>query len=247
MHQETLLSVKRIALEARDFREVFNTSTTFVNEELARHYGIAGVTGSQFVEVELPLSTGRRGLLGHAGLLSLHSHASTSSPTLRGKFVREVMLCQKVPAPPPGVVASLPDTSEATTMREKLRIHALEPACGSCHSFMDPIGLGLENFDAIGAYRSQENSLPIDASGELDGTAFSGPAGLADALAAHPKAPGCFARTVFRYAWGRLEASADEPFIQALTEAFEQNSFRVQDLLMSAATLPEFYQVPPLD
>jgi hypothetical protein len=214
---------------------------------LARHYGITGVTGSTFVEVELPASTERRGLLGHASLLSLHAHASTTSPTLRGKFVREILLCQKVPAPPPGVVASLPDTSEATTLREKLSIHASEPACASCHSFIDPIGLGLENFDAIGAYRSQENSLPIDASGDLDGTAFSGPAGLADALASHPRVPDCFARTLFRYAWGRLEGDADESFIVALTGAFQKSSFQVRELLMSTVTAPEFYQVAPLD
>jgi hypothetical protein len=247
MRQETLLGFQRVVDEGLDFRTLFNGTSSFVNAELADLYGVDGVSGTDFVQVELPAATGRRGLLGQASILSLYSHPSTTSPTLRGKFVRETLLCQIIAPPPDDVDTSLPDLSEAQTTRERFSLHAQDPGCAGCHQYMDPIGLGLENFDGIGAYRSEENGEPIDASGELDGTAFTGPAGLADALAVHSDVPECFARSVFRYGWGRLEAGSDEALIATLTAAFSQTSFKVRELMLSAVAAPEFQQVQELD
>lgn len=245
MRQETTLNMAKVAREGLDFRTVFNGTTSFVNGELAEHYGIEGVNSEQFVETAMP--TQRKGLLGNAGLLSIYSHPGATSPTQRGKFVRETLLCQGIPAPPPDVNTTLPDTSEAATTRDKLDLHATEPSCAGCHRLMDPIGLALENFDTIGAYRSEDNGEPIDASGELDGVAYSDAAGLADALAAHPRVPECFSRVVFRYAWGRVETTADDALVTALMARFQTSTFQVKELLRGAALAPEFSVVGQLN
>jgi len=247
METETLLNLEQVVLEDGDFRTVFNTGSTHVNAELAAHYGVEGVTGGDFVEVSLPELSLRRGLLGNASLLSLYAHPSTSSPTLRGKFVRETLLCQAIPAPPPDVDTSLPPVTDSTTTRERFAKHSTEPACATCHQMMDPIGLGLENFDAVGAFRSEENGFAIDASGELDGLSFDDPLGLATAIAEHPNVPTCFARTVFRYGWGRLENAADETLMTSLGENFEASEFSVRELILSAVTSPDFYETGKLD
>lgn len=247
MRQETIMTLSQAALGSSDFRSVFNSTKTFVNGELARHYGITGVSGDQFVEAELPAASGRRGLLGHASILSLYAHASVSSPTLRGKFIRQILMCQAIPAPPPDVDTTLPDETEAKTARERLTVHSTNASCAACHRLMDPIGLGLENFDAIGAYRAQDNGQNIDASGDLDGVSFTDPAGLADALAQNPSVPGCLARNVFRYAWGRLETQADEAFISELTNGFQGSAYQMRQLFSSLVAAPSFVNVGELD
>lgn len=247
MRQQTLMDLRHAALGTRDFRSIFNSGKTFVNGALAELYDVSGVTGDQFVEVELPAGTKRRGLLGNASILSLYAHASVSSATLRGKFIRQILLCQAIPAPPPDVDTTLPDESEAATARERLSIHSTNPSCAGCHRLMDPLGLGLENFDAIGAYRAQDNDVTIDASGDVDGVPFTDPAGLADALAQHPDVPSCLSRVVFRYAWGRLEGRADEPFITELTQAFQGSSYQMRQLLTSTVSAPSFVNVGELD
>jgi hypothetical protein len=247
MRLETQHNLRDAMLGDKDFRSIFDTGKTHVNQELAQFYGINGVTGNGFVAVDLPAASGRRGLLGNASVLSLYAHASSSSPTLRGKFVREVLLCQAIPAPPPGVDTALPDKSAAKTTRERYSLHATNDACATCHSQMDPIGLGLENFDAIGQYRAEENGIGIDASGELDGVTFTDAAGLASALAKHPDAMDCFTRSVFRYAWGRLENDSDEPLVAKLHARFQASSFQVRTLLLETVAAPEFSRVGELD
>lgn len=245
MRQETLMSLSQAALAPQDFRGVFNSNKTFVNGELAQLYGVQGVTGTAFVQVDLPAT--RRGLMGNASLLSLYAHANVSSPTLRGKFIRQIVMCQGIPAPPPDVDLTLPDESEAKTARERLMVHSTVPSCASCHRLMDPLGLGLENFDAIGAYRTQDNGVNIDASGNLDGVAYNGPVELANALAQSEAIPSCLSRSVFRYAWGRLEGEADEPFIGELTSAFQSSSYQMKQLLTSAIAASSFVNVGELD
>jgi hypothetical protein len=247
MRRETELDLWRATGAGVDFRSVFNSPTTFVNQELAELYGIGGVVGAAFVEVTPPVTAPRRGLLGNASVLSLYAHASASSPTLRGKFVRESLLCQKIPSPPPDVDTTLPDTSQAPTTRERFTQHSTDLACAGCHQLMDPVGLGLENYDAIGAYRSTENGFPIDPSGDLDGTAFTSPDGLADALAVHPGVPTCLARSVFRYAWGRLETSAEEPWLTEISADFANSGFQLRQLLEGAALSPDFQITGALD
>lgn len=245
MRTETLMDLSRAALSTQDFRTVFNASKTYVNADLASLYGISGVTGTEFVQVDLPAE--RRGLLGNASILSLYAHADVSSPTLRGKFIRQILMCQSIPAPPPDVDTTLPDESMAKTARERLTVHSTNPSCASCHKLMDPIGLSLENFDAMGAYRTQDNGENIDASGELDGVTFTGGAGLADALAKSPRVPDCVSRLVFRSAWGRLETPADEGFITDMTTAFAGSTYQMRQLLTTAVTGPSFVNVGELD
>src|SRR5690606_29643853 len=137
-----------------------------------------------------------------------------------GKFVREALLCQSIPAPPANV-GELPEPSpELPTMRERLREHRENPACAGCHSVMDPIGLGLENFDAIGAFRGRENGAIIDPSGELDGALFDDARGLGEALAEHPQITTCLVRNLYRYGSGHVETRGEEPTIQELAGAF---------------------------
>jgi hypothetical protein len=247
MQEETLLNLQEGAAPGADFRRVFDSPKTFVNADLADLYGVSGATGADFVEVTLPASSMRAGLLGNASLLSLYSHASSTSPTLRGKFVRETLLCQSIPAPPPDVDTTLPDATDANTTRERFAQHSTDPSCSTCHSLMDPIGLGLENFDAVGQFRSDENGYPIDASGELDGTEFHEPLGMARAVAEHPELPECVARMVFRYGWGRIENRADTTFIEELGGGFANSTYQLRELILQAVTDPSFYTTGPLD
>jgi hypothetical protein len=245
MRQETLMDLSKAALSPQDFRSVFNSSKSYVNADLAALYGISGVTGSDFVQKDLPAE--RRGLLGNASILSLYAHADVSSPTLRGKFIRNILMCQSIPPPPPDVDTTLPDESQAKTARERLTIHSTNATCAGCHQLMDPIGLSLENFDAMGQYRTQDNGETIDASGQIDGVTFTSAAGLADALAKNPRVPDCVSRLVFRSAWGRLETSADEGFITDLTSGFAASTYQMQKLLTAAVTAPSFVNVGELD
>jgi hypothetical protein len=245
MRTETLMDLSRAALSTQDFRSVFNSSKSYVNGDLAALYGISGVTGSEFVQVDLPAE--RRGLLGNASILSLYAHADVSSPTLRGKFIRQILMCQSIPAPPPDVDTTLPDEGQAKTARERLTIHSTNPTCAGCHKLMDPIGLALENFDAIGSFRTQDNGETIDASGELDGVTFTNAVGLADALAKSERVPDCVSRLVFRSAWGRLETQADEGFITDLTAAFAGSTYQMRQLFTSAVSAPSFVNVGELD
>jgi hypothetical protein len=245
MRTETLKNLQQAAQAGQDFRRVFDSDKSFVNAELASLYGVSGVTGSEFVQVTLPPE--RRGLLGNASVLSLYAHADVSSPTLRGKFVRQILMCQSIPAPPPDVDTTLPDEGEAKTARERLTLHSTNPTCAGCHKLMDPIGLALENFDALGKYRTQDNGQTIDASGELDGSMFTSAAGLSQALAQSPRVTECMARLVFRSAWGRLESATDEGFIQDLSAKFAASTYQVPTLLSQAVTSTNFGSVGELD
>ena len=175
MRQETLRTIEDIVSRDADFRELFDGETAFVNSELATLYGLPAPSGGDFTKVALPKQGMRSGLLGQGSFLALNAHADSTSPTRRGKFIREVLLCQAIPPPPPNVKTTLPEDPAGQaprTMRQKLAQHRSVAACASCHARMDPIGLGLENFDAIGAYRSTDVGQPIDASGDLDGVTF---------------------------------------------------------------------------
>ena len=245
MRQETLMDLGKAALSTQDFRTVFNSTKSYVNGDLASLYGISGVTGAAFVQADMP--TPRKGLLGNASILSLYAHADVSSPTQRGKFIRQIVMCQAIPAPPPNVNTTLPPETTYKTARQRLSVHATDPTCAGCHALMDPIGLSLENFDAMGQYRTQDNGVNIDASGQLDDAMFTGPAGLADALAQSPRVPNCLSRLVFRSAWGRLETDADEGFITDLTTAFAGSTYQMQKLFTSALTASSFVTVGGLD
>ena len=165
--------------------DLLTADYSFVNERLAKHYGIPNVTGSEFKRVQLPEY--RRGLFGQGSILTLTSVADRTSPVQRGKWVMEVLLGAPPPPPPPNVPA-LDDTKAAIggknlTTRERMEEHRKNPACTSCHRVIDPLGLALENFDATGAWRIKDNEVPVDSVGDLyDGTKMNGPAGLREAM-----------------------------------------------------------------
>jgi hypothetical protein len=178
MQMETRLFLHSQLREDRDAVELWTADYTYVNEPLARHYGMSGVTGRQFARVRWPNAT-RRGLLGQAGPLTALSTPSRTSPSARGLYVLTRFFGMEPPAPPANVPPLGEDAQPAAALRDRMRAHKTNPSCASCHSTFDPLGLALENFDATGAWRTTDAGSPIDASGAFsDGTRFSGPAEL---------------------------------------------------------------------
>ncbi|HKP61475.1 MAG TPA: DUF1592 domain-containing protein [Polyangiales bacterium] len=245
MKQETLTSLREFLWKrGADFRDAFTNTHTFVNAELAKLYGVRAPSADGWGEVALPADGPRAGLLTQASFLALHAHPSRSSPTLRGKFLRENLLCQAIPPPPDNVDTSLPaNTRDAMTARQRLTRHRMDPSCAGCHVLMDPLGLALEHFDGIGAFRETENNLAIDASGELDGARFEDARGLALAISRHPDAASCFVRTVLRYARGALENPNETALLVTLGDDFEAGTFKVPELLLSVISEPSFRHV----
>jgi hypothetical protein len=228
-----------------DYREVFTTRRTFVNRALGPLYNVPVRSRTGWEAVEFSPQDDRAGLLSQAGFLALYSHSGRSSPTLRGRAIRERLLCQPVPDPPGNVNFSVvQDTTnkELRTARLRLAAHANDPACSSCHRITDPIGLPLERFDGIGAYRPQENGVDIDRSGSFEGTALMGAGGLGMLLAANPATTECVASRALEYATGRSTEEEGET-VASLEKAFSQDGYRFSGLLLRIATLPETYQV----
>lgn len=241
MRQETLALIEDIAwTQDGDFTQIFDAPYTFVDAELAALYQLPDPAsyGDQMTEVTLPAEQMRGGIFGHAGLMASLGHIASTSPTLRGKFVRENIMCTSVPPPPPGVVTDLPDTSEAVTMRERLEAHMEDPTCAGCHAFIDPIGFGLENYDAIGRYRTLDNGQQIDASAEIDGEPFEGAAQLGALVRADDRATGCIVRGLFRHSTGHIEVEGEEDELQALEATFADEGYRMQALLVELVASP---------
>ena len=249
MRTETLRVLEDITF-ARDvdYRTLFDTTNTFVNGELAKIYGLTAPTGTAFVATTLPASGTRAGLLGQAGVLAMNSHANATSPTRRGKYVREVFLCQSVDPPPPDVDPTFPpDQNGPLTMRQRLSAHSTDIRCASCHNFLDPIGLGLENFDGIGAYRTQDAGQTIDASGVLDGQAFTDARSLGVALKNHPNLGMCLTRGVFRYAFGHLETAGEAVVVTELRDKLAAGGYRFKGLLLDVASSTAFRHAGKLE
>ena len=214
MTRETKLLFEHVMRGDRSILELVTAKYTFVDGVLARHYGIPDVQGSAFRQVPLT-DPNRYGLLGHASILTLTSLANRTSPVLRGKYVMEVFLGVSPPPPPPNVPALVENVENQTPLpvRERLAEHRKSPACAACHRMMDPIGLSLENFNAIGLWRTVDSGAPIDASGELyDGTPLSGPVSLRNAILKHSDAfVGSFTESLLSYGLGRLIDYRDMP------------------------------------
>ncbi|HEX7138992.1 MAG TPA: DUF1592 domain-containing protein, partial [Vicinamibacterales bacterium] len=218
--RETELFFDSIVRENRSVLDLITADYTFVNERLARHYGIPNVTGPEFRRVALPDS--RRGLLTQGSILLLTSVADRTSPVQRGKWVLQVMLGSPPPPPPPNV-PTLEDTKGSAdgrflSVRERMEQHRSNPACVSCHRVIDPIGLALENFDVVGRYRIKDNGVPVDSTGTLyDGTQMDGAAGLRAALLKHRDAfVMTFAENLMTYALGRRVEASDMPALRAI-------------------------------
>jgi Protein of unknown function (DUF1592)/Protein of unknown function (DUF1588)/Protein of unknown function (DUF1595)/Protein of unknown function (DUF1585)/Protein of unknown function (DUF1587) len=222
-----------------DFRELFSTRVSFVESKLAALYGLPAVTSS--TRVLLPDAANRQGLLGKVALLAVNAHADSTSPTKRGKYIRERLLCQSIPAPPPDVVTILPAASaDAPTMRARLQTHAQSASCAGCHSLMDPLGLSLEHFDAMGRYRADDHGHALDTTGSLDGKPFDGEAQLSALLHDDPRTSECVARQLYRYAVAHVETEGEAPVVSSLISQFQQSNYRFTTLLRAVITSDGF-------
>ena len=227
----------------QDYRDLFTTRSTFMSMNLAALYGTP--TSNGWVPYEFPQQSARSGLLTQVSFLAAHSHAVRSSPTLRGKALRELFLCQKVPAPPPNVdFSALEDAGDVKTARERLDIHNTNPSCAGCHLIMDPIGLALENFDGAGRYRKTENDVVLDISGELDGVLYEDVDGLTSAMRNHRKLPYCLVNRLYAYGTGGpVTLRYDRDILAYFVERFAAHGYKVPDLLQEIATSQAFTQV----
>ncbi len=232
----------------RDMLELLTATDTRLDRRLAEHYGLeaqapSGATDGDVFAASLD-GTGRKGILGKAGLMAALSTPFRTSLVRRGKWVLSQLLCTAPRPPPPGVeglIETTPEGEGPMTLREKMELHKTEPSCISCHQAMDPIGFALENFDGIGAWRDMEDGLPIDNRGELSGgRVFHGPGELADILAVDPRLPACMAEKMFIYALGRGVRAEDTPHLDAITAAFEASGRRMEALVAAIATSPAF-------
>jgi len=246
---ETLMGFNALAFDDEgDLRDLVTTRRTFLDRELATLYDVRAPTPEGFGEFVYADEDMRRGLLGQASILALNAHPVSSSPTLRGLFVQQVLLCHTLPGPPAGVDTSIPaPTDEARTLRDRVLRHLEDPACAGCHELMDPVGLGLENFDGIGRYRTHDEGALIDASGDLDGGEFTNPAELADVLHDHPDFAPCLATTLTRYATGQQESFGTLDGVDWLAGEFAFDKHRLEPLVQELALSPMFRQAGALD
>jgi hypothetical protein len=232
-----------------DFRDLFTTRETFVNEELARIYGIEGITGPELVPVTLPDDGRRAGLLTTAGFLAMNAHKTQTSPTHRGRFVRINLLCEEVPPPPPGVDTTLPEVEAgqpAQTLRERLEAHRENPQCVTCHQMMDPIGFGLEHFDAVGAWRDSDRGLPIDDVTDLDGKPFQGGVELGQLMAELTEVGQCVARRFYQHANGRLDDKNERQLVAEVIQSFMASDYNFKELVLATVLNAGFrYAAPP--
>ncbi len=224
-----------------DFRNVLDADHTYVDAKLAALYGVAA-PASGWARVTLRADQPRAGLLGQAGFLALKAHPVNSSPTLRGKLVREKLLCEAVGAPPPNVDTNLPEAQpgQMTTLRERLDAHMTSPSCAGCHKLMDPLGFAFENFDAIGAHRTLDNGKPIVATGALDKVTFTDAKGLAAALKADPRVVRCLTRSLYRQASGHVELYSETAPLRAAEKAFVESGYQLRYLLVELAASDAF-------
>jgi Protein of unknown function (DUF1592)/Protein of unknown function (DUF1588)/Protein of unknown function (DUF1587)/Protein of unknown function (DUF1595)/Protein of unknown function (DUF1585) len=261
MVQETRVLLDNLVWNDGNFMEAFTAEYSFLNSDLASLYKVPAPSG-EFERVRFPDGTHRSGLLGQASFLSSNAGPVETSPTARGIFIREQLLCQHVPNPPPGVNTQVPEPTADRPLarRQRMQAHVENPACASCHRLMDPIGFGLENYDAVGRWRDREViefegsggprgnpgrkvELPIDSNGEIAGlanSAFSEPRQIGRLLAQSHACQECVVKQLFRYAFGRMETAADRDTIHRTFEAFRESGFRFKELLIALVRSPQF-------
>lgn len=248
MREETRRFVTWVVFDGgHTYGDLLRSTTTFADQDLASLYGVSGVGAGEWAQIQTP-SGQRSGLLGQAGILASTAHSDQSSPIRRGLFVRQTLLCQSLGSPPPNA-GGVPEVDPDATTRERFAQHTADPGCSSCHQYIDGVGFGFEGFDAIGAWRTLENGVPIDTSGDMNdveglGTDSSAPyhslPELAEILASSDAAPTCFTRQVYRFSRGALEESGGECTVLTLEERFAAAGFDLRELLIAAVTEPDF-------
>ena len=245
MVRETGIFIDNLVREDRGFLELLDADYTFMNERLARHYGIPWMSGDEFRLVRYP-AYARRGVMGHGSVLLLTSMSDRTSPVLRGKWVMEVLMGTPPPPPPPNIPAfdltdSVADGRRLTT-RERMERHRSDPTCNSCHRFMDPIGLALDNFDVTGKWRVRENMMPLDTRGTYyDGTPVSKLSELTEVLLARPiPLVRNFAANLLAYAMGRRVEYYDQPAIRTIVRDAESNEYRMSTFILGVVRSDPF-------
>jgi hypothetical protein len=260
MVEETRRLLDHLTWDNANFMELFTADYAYLSADLASLYKLPPPPG-QFELVHFPAGSPRAGLLGEASFLAANAGPTETSPTQRGIFIREQLLCQQVPPPPPNVDTNLPEANaeRPLTRRQRMTGHEANPACASCHRLMDPIGFGLESFDAMGSFRQHETiliesatgnrkddkkiDLNLDTNGEVAGilnSSFSNARQLGVILAQSGVCQECIVRQIFRYAFGRMETSADEETIHQLFAIFRDSGFHFQDVLVALVKSPQF-------
>jgi len=263
MVQETRMLLDNLVWTDGNFMEAFTADYSFLNSDLANLYGVPAPAG-EFERVRFPEAAHRAGLLGHGSFLASNAGPVETSPTARGIFIREQLLCQHVPNPPPGVNTQVPEPTAERPLarRQRMQAHIENPTCASCHRLMDPIGFGLENYDAVGKWRDQEAiefevpgprgrpttktvSLPIDGKGEIAGlnnASFSEPRSIGRLLADSRACQECVVKQVFRFAFGRVETPADREAVKTASAAFRESGFKFKELLIALVRAPQFLE-----
>ena len=252
--EQTLRTLVDQLLEKdRDYREMFVTRETFLTPSLAALYGVPlprsqEMGGSTpWVPYKFADNDTHIGILTHASFLALHSHPGKTSPTLRGKALRENILCQKVPPPPGNVDFTLvQDTNnpKLKTVRDRLTAHRGEAMCAGCHKITDPIGLALENFDSVGEPRTTENGMPIDVTGDLGGKSFNGIIELARILREEPAATSCLISRAFSYGTARVPTTDERTWLANLQTELRKGGVKWRELMRRVAQNPDFYTIP---
>jgi hypothetical protein len=264
MVEETRRLFNHLVWGDRNFLEFFTADYTFVNPDLARLYGLPAPQ-EEFAKVAYPADSGRSGVLGHGSFLVLTSKPAETSPTARGLFVRNQLLAQEIPPPPAGLNATLPNITEEAPMtnRQRLAVHLNSESCAGCHRLMDPIGLGFEQYNAIGVFQKKMvlqfpaepsdgarrrrtiKELDVDPSGFIQGmedSAFSTPRELGRLLAGSKTCQKAIVKQLFRYAFGRQETEDDQPAIDAMLARFRDSGFRFRELIVALVTSDLFLQ-----
>ncbi|NUN14096.1 MAG: DUF1592 domain-containing protein [Myxococcales bacterium] len=241
MRKETELFVQEFFDQGYSLLDLLDADWSYVNGPLAKLYGIDGVNGDDFVKVSVDPDK-RGGLLSHASVLTVTSHTTRTSPVKRGKWVLGQLLCQEPPPPPPEVPPLVESEVQVGDLKEIMKQHVSDPLCQGCHMLMDPIGFGLENYDAIGAWREQVNGFAIDPSGELlDGMTFETPADLAELIRQDPAYVHCMVEKIFTYSLGRGTELQDGCLQADIADQFVQNGHRFSDLIV-AMVLSEVFR-----
>jgi hypothetical protein len=246
--EQTLRTVVDHLLDKRlDYRDLYVTRATFMSPALAPLYQIPAANG--WTEYEFPPDSPRQGLLTQVSFVALRAHPGRSSPTLRGKALRERLLCQEVPPPPPDVDFGKLNNPDAhyKTQRERVKAHLEDPVCAGCHKITDPTGLALESFDGAGRYRVSENGAAIDTSGELDGVRFDDVVGLGQALRDNPSLPSCLVNRLYSYGTGGVAKATDRALLKYFNASFADGGYRLPELLRAIVLSDAFRHVRPAE
>ncbi|MBC8070620.1 MAG: DUF1592 domain-containing protein [Deltaproteobacteria bacterium] len=246
MREETQRLITDVVFEQDgNVLDIFDAPYTFVDGELAALYGVAAPPAGQWAQIDLPGEQGRAGVLSQPSMMAMLSHGEVNSPTRRGLFVQEQLLCHDIPPTPPGVNPTLPDVTEPMSLRQRLEeVHLSEESCAGCHKQMDPIGFAFEHFDAIGAYRTTDNGFAIDSSGNVDGLGeFADAADLALLIRDDPRLHRCLVDQVYTQALGFPQTPDQLSPLDTIDEEFAASEYNLKQLLVELTASPVFRRV----